>query len=154
MAALNNLSVAANVLQVVGFHADTVFSIGQGLYELLDKARLASQTIALLLHQLQALLSVVALVRIVIDEHQQSPFAHEDGHGLPNVQTLLLLIEQDFRHLKSILESTAGPSRFGWLSNLHTSFWWALKDRDVVDARQRLSQYTQQLSAALSAVGR
>ncbi|KAH7396823.1 hypothetical protein DE146DRAFT_52241 [Phaeosphaeria sp. MPI-PUGE-AT-0046c] len=154
MKALDSLSVTANVLQVIGFHADTVFCLGQGLYELIDKARLASQTITLLLHQLQALLSVVALVKIVIDKHQHSPFAHEDGHGLPNIQTLLLLIEQDFRHLKSILDTTAGSSQAGWFSTFHTSFWWALKDRDVVDARQRLSQYTQQLSAALSAVGR
>lgn len=154
MAALENLSIAANILQVIGFHADTVFCVGQTLYELIDKARLASQTIALLLRQLQALLSVVALVKIVIDEHQHSPFAHEDGHGLPNIQTLLSLIEQDFRHLKDMLDSTTGPSGLRWLSNFQTSFWWVLKDRDVADARQRLSQYTQQLSVALSAVGR
>jgi hypothetical protein len=154
MAALNNLSVTANILQVIGFHTDTVFCVGQGLYELIDKARFASQNIALLLHQLQALLSVVASVKFVVDAHQRSSSAHQDGHGLPNIHTLLLLIERDFRHLKDILDSTVGSSRAGWLSSLQTSFWWVLKDRDVIDARQRLSQYTQQLSVALSAVGR
>ena len=93
------------------------------LYELIDKARLTSQIITLLLHQLQALLSVVALVKIVLDEHQHSHFATEDGHGLPNVQTLLFFIEQDFRHLKGISDNTIAPSRLGWLSTLHTSLW-------------------------------
>lgn len=153
MATLNNLSVTANILQVVGF-ADTVFRVGQSLYEVIDTARQASRNIALLLHQLQALLSVVALVNIFLAEHQSSSFALDDGHVLPNIQTLLLLIEQDFRHLKGILGEGSRSTRAGWLASLQTGLWWALKDKDIADARHRLSQYTQQLTAALSATGR
>ena len=64
MSALDSLSVASNVLQVVGFTADMVFRAGKILYDLFDKARSASRNIALLLLELQAVLSVVAYVRV------------------------------------------------------------------------------------------
>lgn len=153
MAALENLSVCANVLQVVSF-ADTVFRVGQNLYETVDTVRHASRNISLLLHQLQALLSVVALARIVIGEHQASAFVQDDGHVLPNIQTILLLIERDFQYLKSVLGEAAGSSQLGWLSTMRTGLWFTLKKNEITDATLRLSQYTQQLNAALSATGR
>lgn len=153
MAIIENISVAANILQLVTF-ADTVFRTGKSLYDLLDNARLASRSSTLLLHQLQALLSVVAYVRIFITEHASSPYALDDGHTLPNIQTLLLLIEQDFRHLRCLSTEASGSMNAGWFSVLQSNLWWALKDKDIADARQRLSLYTQNLNAALSVSGR
>lgn len=152
MSALDNLSVTANVLQVIGF-ADTVFRAGKNLYELFDKARSASRNIALLLLELQALLSIVAFVHVVINEHASSPFAQDDGHMLPNVHTILTLIEQDFRHLRGLLGQVAGSTSEGWLS-LFGSFRWALKDHEIAASRYRLAHYTQNLTAALSVSGR
>jgi hypothetical protein len=153
MSALDNLSVASNVFQVIGF-ADSVFRAGKTLYELFDKARAASRNIALLLLELQALLSVVAYVRVFVTEHASSPFAQEDGHTLPNVHTILTLIEQDFRHLKALLVQTIGSGREGWFGLLTSNVRWALKDGDIADSRHRLARYTQNLTAALSVSGR
>ena len=91
MAALSNLSIASNIFQTIGF-ADTVFQVGKNCYELFEKARSASRNIELLLLELQALLSVVAYVRIFITEHASSPFVQDDGHTLPNIHTILTLI--------------------------------------------------------------
>jgi hypothetical protein len=153
MSALDRLSVASNVFQVVGF-ADTVFQAGKALYELFDKARSASRNIALLLLELQALLSVVAFVRVVIAEHAASPFAQDDGHTLPNVHTILTLIEHDFQHLRELLDHTVRSGRDSWLSLLKSNMRWALKDSDVTAAKHRLARYTQNLNAALSVSGR
>ncbi|PVI04943.1 hypothetical protein DM02DRAFT_668655 [Periconia macrospinosa] len=153
MSALDNLSVASNVLQVISF-ADTVFRVGKNLYVLFDNARSASRNISLLLHELQALLSVVASVYVVITEYASSPFAQDDGHTLPNVHTILTLIEQDFRHLRGLLGQTVSSGREGWLSSLQSNVRWALKDHEIATSRHRLSQYTQNLTAALSVLGR
>ena len=153
MTALDNLSVAANVFQVISF-ADTVFRTGKSLYELFDKTRSASKNITLLLLELQALLSVVAYVHVVITEHASSPFAQEDGHTLPNVHTILTLIEQDFLHLKGLLEKTVRSRHEGWLSLLQSNIRWALQDHDIAAARHRITRYTQNLNAALSVSGR
>lgn len=153
MSPLDNLSVASNVLQVVGF-ADAVFRAGKGLYELFDNARSASRNIALLLLELQALLSVVAFVRVVIIEYASSPFAQNDGHTLPNVQTILTLIEHDFQHLKGLIGQTVGSKLEGLLSLFQSNVRWALKDHEITATRHRLAQYTQNLTAALSVLGR
>jgi len=107
MSALNNLSIVSNVLQVVGF-ADTVFRAGKDLYELFNKARFASRNIALMILELQSLLSVVAHVRVFIAEHGSSPFVQDDGHTLPDVHTILTLIEQGFWHLRGLVIQTVG----------------------------------------------
>ena len=153
MSALDHLSVAANVFQVINF-ADTVFHAGKTLYELFDKARSASRNITLLLLELQALLSVVAYVQVVITEHASSPFAQDDGHALPNVRAILTLIEQDFLYLRGLLEQTVRSRHEGWLSLLQSNVRWALKDHDIAAARHRLARYTQNLNAALSVSGR
>jgi hypothetical protein len=153
MSRLENLSVCANVFQVIGF-ADTVFRVGKSLYELCDNARSASRNIALLLLELQALLSVMVSVRVVIMEHASSPFAQDDGHALPDIQTILTLIEHDFRHLKELLGLTVGCKRENWLASVHRNIQWALKDHEIMASRHRLAQYTQNLTAALSTIGR
>ncbi|CAO2658641.1 Nn.00g063640.m01.CDS01 [Neocucurbitaria sp. VM-36] len=153
MSALDHLSVAANVFQVINF-ADTVFHAGKILYELIDKARSATRSITLLLLELQALLSVVAYVHVVITEHASSPFAQDDGHALPNVHAILTLIEQDFLYLRGLLDQTARSRHEGWLSLLQSNVRWALKDHDIAAARHRLARYTQNLNAALSVSGR
>lgn len=153
MSTLNNLSVTANVLQIVDF-SGTVFRVGKSLYDLLDKVRSASRNIVLLLLELQVLLSVVAQVRIFITEHASSPFSQVDGHTLPNIQTILTLIEQDFRHLRGLLIQTIGSGYDGWLSLLASSIRWALKDHEIMASRHRLVQYTQNLTTALSVSGR
>ena len=137
MSALDNLSIAANVLQVTGF-ADTVFRAGKGLYELFDKARSASRNITLLLFELQALLSVVASVHIFAREYASSPFAHDDSHTLTNVYTILTLIDQDFRHVSELLMRTVGSGPRSWLSLLQRNILWALKDDEIAASRQRL----------------
>jgi hypothetical protein len=109
MSVIENFSVAANAFQVVGF-ADTVFRVGRALYELFDKGRSASSNVALLLLELQALLSVVASVRVFITEYSASTFAQDDGQTLSSVHTVLTLIEQDFRHLRGAF----GASRRLW----------------------------------------
>jgi len=153
MSALENLSIASNVLQVVGF-ADTVFRTGKNLYELFSKARFASRNIALMILELQALLSVVAHVRVFIAEHASSPFAQDDGHTLPDVRTILTLIEQDFWHLRGLVVQTVGSGREGWLSILKSNVRWALRDHEITAARHRLAQYAQNLTTALSISGR
>ncbi|KAJ4365146.1 hypothetical protein N0V83_008764 [Neocucurbitaria cava] len=153
MSALDTLSVTANVFQVIGF-ADTVFHAGKALYELFDKARSAARNITLLLLELQALLSVVAYVHVVIQEHAASPFAQDDGHTLPNVHTILTLIQQDFLHLRGLLEQAVYSRRESWLSIIQSNVRWALKDCDIAAARHRLARYTQNLNAALSVSGR
>ncbi|PSN65835.1 hypothetical protein BS50DRAFT_621632 [Corynespora cassiicola Philippines] len=153
MSALDYLSVAANALQVINF-ADTVFRIGRNLYELFDKAQSASRNIALLLLELQALLSVVACVRVYIEEHASSPFAQVDGLALPNIRTLLTLIEQEFRHLRALFLQTTSPGQRCWSSYLPSNFKWALRDQAIADARHRFSQHTLHLNAALSVSGR
>jgi hypothetical protein len=97
MSALAGLSVAANVFQIVDF-AGAVFSARKNLYELFDKARSASSSITLLLQELQRLLSIVAYIHVVITEHASSPFTH----ALPNVQTILTLINKDIEYLKDL----------------------------------------------------
>jgi hypothetical protein len=153
MSALETLSVASNVFQIIGF-ADTVFRAGKSLYELFDKARSASRNIAWLLIELQALLRVVAHVRVVIAEHASSPFAQDDGHTLPNVEIVLTLIEQDFRHLTGLLGQTVGSGSEGWLSLLQRNIRWALNDHQIAASRQRFAQYTQNLTLALTVSGR
>jgi hypothetical protein len=153
MSTIEQLSLASNVLQIVGF-ADTVFRAGKVLYELFDKARSVSKTIALLLLELQALLSVVAFVHVVIAEYASSPFAQDDGHTMPNVHTILTLIEQDFRHLKGLLSESERSGREGWLSLFHYNVRWALRDEEIMASRHRLARYTQNLNAALSVSGR
>ncbi|KAF2874252.1 hypothetical protein BDV95DRAFT_327923 [Massariosphaeria phaeospora] len=153
MSTLASLSVASNVLQVISF-ADTVFRTGKTLYELLDKARSASRNIVLLLLELQALLSVIASVRVVVDEHASSPFAQEDGHTMPNIGIILTLIEDDFSHLKGLLVQTAGSGRESWFSLFQSNIQWAFKDHDIAAARHRLARYTQNLNATLSVLGR
>ncbi|KAF1843155.1 uncharacterized protein K460DRAFT_418272 [Cucurbitaria berberidis CBS 394.84] len=153
MSALSNLSIASNVLQIVGF-SDTVFHAGKTLYELLDKARSATKNITLLLPELQVLLSIVALVHVVITEHASSPFAQDDGHTLPNIHTILTLIEQDLRHLRGLLGQSMRSGTEGWFSLLQSNIRWALKDHDITAARYRLARYTQSLNAALSITGR
>lgn len=153
MSPLDGLSIAANVLQVTGF-ADTVFRAGRNLYELFDKARAASRAITLLLFELQALLSVVASVRVFATEYASSPFACDDDHTLANVHTILTLIDQDFRHVGSLLARTVGSGGRGWLSSLQSSILWALRDDEIAASRHRLSQYTQNLTTALSVSGR
>lgn len=151
MSAIAGLSVAANIFQVVGF-ADAVFRAGKSLYDLFDRARSASRNISLLLQELQALLSVIAFVRVVITEHTSSPFARDDGHTLPNVRTILTLIEQDFRHLRGLLGNIIGSGREGWLSLFNVR--WALNDHEIAISKHRLAQYTQNLNATLSVIGR
>lgn len=153
MSPLDGLSIAANVLQITAF-ADTVFRAGRNLYELFDKARSASRNISLLLFELQALLSVVASVHVFATEYASSPFACDDGHTLANIHTILTLIDQDFRHVKGVLVRTVGSGRQGWLSSFRSSILWALKDEEIMASRQRLSQYTQNLTTALSISGR
>ena len=153
MSALNNLSVAANVLQVIDF-APTVFHAGKVLYELFDKAGSASRNIALLLLDLQSLPSVVAYVRVFITEHASSPFAQDDVHTLPNVNTMLTLIEQDFRLMKRLVVQTVGSGRGSWLSLVTSNVRWALNDHEIAASRHRLAHYTQNLTAALSVSGK
>jgi hypothetical protein len=153
MSALTGLSVAANVFQVVGF-ADTVFRAGKNLYDVFERAQSASNSIKTLLQELRALLSIIASVRVFISEYAASPFAQDDGHILPNIRTVLTLIEQDFRHLRGFAGNAAGSGREGWLSLLPTNMRWALKEHEVTSSKHRLAQYTQSLSTALSVVGR
>jgi hypothetical protein len=153
MSALTGLSVAANVLQIIGF-ADTVFRAGKSLYDVVENARSAARNAPSLLHELQALLSVVAFVRVVITEHASSPFAQADGHTLPNVHTILMLIEQDFRYLRESLSQIVASGSQSWLSTIQSNVRWALKDHEIAVAKHRLARYTQNLSAALSVIGR
>jgi hypothetical protein len=153
MSALDNLSIASNVLQVIGF-ADTVFRAGKDLYELFDRSRNASRNIALLLLDLQAPLSVVAHVRVFISEYASSPFALDDGHTVPNIQTILSLIEQDFRHLRGLVTQSISSRQEGWFSLLPFHLRWALNEHEVATSRQRLGQYVLNLTAALSVSGR
>lgn len=153
MSAAGTLSVVSNAFQVVGF-ADTVFRAGKAVYELFDKARSASRNIALLLLELQALLSVIAFVRVVISEHASSPFATEDRQTLPNIHTILTLINQDFLHLKKLVTQNVTTWNDSWLSLLQNNIRWALQDHDIAAARDRLARYSQNLNTALSAAGR
>jgi hypothetical protein len=153
MSALAGLSVAANVFQVVGF-ADTVFRAGKSLYDAFERAQSTPYSIKLLLQELRTLLSIIASVRVFISEYATSPFAQDDGHILPNIRTVLMLIEQDFRHLRGLTGNAAGSRREGWLSLVPTNMRWALKEHEVTSSKHRLAQYTQSLSAALSVVGR
>ncbi|KAL5355678.1 hypothetical protein BJX96DRAFT_170900 [Aspergillus floccosus] len=153
MPVLDNLSVAANVFQIVSF-TDNVFRAGQALYELFNKARAASKNIAQLLLTLHALLSVIAHVRVFITEHASSPFAQEDGQALPHLRTILTLIEQDFRHIRGLLVETMGVGNEGRWSFLLVPLRWVFNEPEIEDARQRLAQYTSHLSAALEVSGR
>lgn len=122
MSALDRLSTAANILQIAGF-ADTVFRAGRNLYELFVKARSASRSVTLLLFELRALLSVVASVCVFVNEYASSPLARDDTHTLENVYKILALVEQDFRHVRGLLERIGFGSR-GWVA--------------VVDSEQQL----------------
>lgn len=152
MPPFDRLSVAANVLQIIGF-SDSVFRIGKSLYELFEKAGDASRNIPLLLLDLQALLSVVTSVRVFVTKCESSPFAHEDCQPLPNIHTILTLIEQEFYYLRGIPTETLRSGRGGWLSLLFTNVRWGLRDYEIADLWHRLAQYTQNLNAALSVSG-
>lgn len=145
---MENLLLTANVFQIVGF-ADTVFRVGRDLYELFDKARSASKDVMQLLLELQALLCFIATVRKFITEYASSPFALDDRQPLPNLHTILTLIEQDFRHLKGLLAQTVGSGIGGWFKNI----LWALKDGEVEASRHRLARYTQNLNDVMSVTG-
>jgi hypothetical protein len=147
------LSLAANVLQVVGF-ADTIFRAGTNLYELFAKARTASRNVTLLLSELQTLLRVIANIRMFLNEHAASLFANEDSYSLHTVKTILTLIEHDFRLLKNMIAKIVPIRPASWYLTLMNGIRWALDQNEVDSACQRLSRYTSSLTAALSVSGR
>jgi hypothetical protein len=151
--ALAGLAIAANVFQVISF-SDTVFRAGRSLYELFDRIRSASRNVGLLLLEFRALLSVIASVRMVITEHASSPFAQDYGYMLSDVNAVLTLVEQDFRHLKGFLLQYTGFSPGGWLSRMQSNIFWGFKDSEIEASRHRLARYTQSLTAAMSVTGR
>lgn len=153
MSSGNKLSIVANVLQVVTF-ADTVFCAGKSLYDFAGRYKNFTQGIPRLLMELQSLLSIIAYVRVYVEEFANSQFACNDGHTLPSISTILTLVEQDFRQLMSLLSEIACNSNDWWLAVIASSLRWARKEEDIAAAQHRLAQYTTNLTAALSISGR
>lgn len=150
---MDSLSLVANVLQVVNF-ADTVFCAGKSLYDFIGRYKNFSQGLPRLLLELQSLLSIIAYVRVFVTEYASSPFAHSDGHALPTIGTILTLIEQDFRHLRSLLSDLACSWNDRWISMLVRTLNWGCNEQEIIAARHRLTQYTTNLNAALAVSGR
>jgi hypothetical protein len=136
---IKGLSIAANVLQIVGF-ADIVSKAGASLYEIFNKAKGASKDIALLLSELQALLRVVANIRVFLGEHATSPFVNEDSYCLQTINTILTLIEQYFRYLQSLISRIAPVQPKAWYSALTNGIRWALGHDEVYSACRRLGR--------------
>jgi hypothetical protein len=153
MSSLNTLSVVANVVQVVNF-ADTIFCAGKSLYDFIGRYKKFSQSIPHLLLELQSLLSIIAYVRIFLTEFANSQFSHTDGQMLPSINSILTLIEQDFRHLRSLISDTMYDTNDRWYTIISSSLKWARKEQDISGARNRIAQYTANLTAALSVSGR
>lgn len=150
---MDSLSLVANVLQVVNF-ADTVFCAGKSLYDFIGFYKNFSQSLPRPPLELQSLLLIIAYVRVFVTEYANSPFAHSDGHMLPSIGTILTLIEQDFRHLRSLLSNIACSSNDRWISMLVRTLDWGCNEQEIIAARHRLAHYTTNLTAGLAVSGR
>lgn len=114
MSALDSLSVASNVLQVVGFTADTVFRAGKK-FSTSSSTRLGLRRgTSHCCFSSSKRCSRLSPTSVCHYRTCIIPFAQDDGHTLPNISTILTLIEQDFRYLRRLLKRMVGSGREGW----------------------------------------
>lgn len=146
------LSVAANAFAIVGL-ADVIFRSGKQLYDIYSRTRNAPTCVAQLLEEIRASTSVIAHVRIFVEEFKTSPFAVDDGHSLPQIKTILTLIGHEFEILAQLIMHAQGSASDGWLGQFAKNLRWAMGDQRIAQSCQRLQRLTISMNAALSVTG-
>lgn len=149
----DGLSLAANISAMVGL-ADVVLRSGKRLYDLYERCRAAPASRALLLAEISATTSIVAQARVFLGEYQTSAFAHENRQSLPQINTVINLIHQEFELLCSVILGSQATVRDNWFIQLTKGFRWALSEQAIADSCNRLHRLTASMIAALSVTGR
>lgn len=155
MTALVSLSTAANVAAMISL-ADMAFKTGTQVCDLCFRYQDAPRSISQLVGEIKASTSNIAHARIFLQEFGASAFAVDNGHMLPQIEKILCLLDQEFKHLRKLVPDMMSSSSGGLLNPLRrvaSRLRWSLDDRAIATSCANLNRLKTDLSIALGITG-
>lgn len=146
-----DLSVAANAFAVVGL-ADVAFRYGRELVELVVKLKQTDQDVDNLLVELRILASLLARVRILVEDSRTSSVTQQNQGAWIELELIIKGCQNEFSLLQEILAVAQAPVA-GWLGQSRRKANWVLKDSRLTQSFERLQRHETQLVTTLSVLG-
>jgi hypothetical protein len=124
------------------------------LYTFFADLKDASQSVRLLLIELEQLGSILASIQQYANDHESSSFAVHDGLAIPEVTGTLEACRGEFERLQTFAKAANVLPEDGKVKRMAKKLKWVFNDAKLSNSRENLERLKSSLTLALSAVGR
>lgn len=151
---INAFSVAANVFSVCGL-VDILIRFGIETACLYGNTSSAFRDIDGILNSLKTLTEILTLIRISVQQYEQSPFAKDDGRQLPpQLHEALLKCKHSLAEIRLLADASSPRTDQGWVVQRFRAIQWAMRNERVKEHCTKIEEHKASLTLFLSFIGR